>query len=176
LNFNVLVYRIFFNSFTRNGFKQRGHYLAWQIMQGIRTKHWYYWDNHKILIKSMKNVYTPVKVRKKKIAGRIELIPLRSKFRRRISVSVRWFIKVSIKQKKKTIYNFVKRVINELRLAYNKKGEVYNEKLTLESEVRKNRSNTRFLRKRRKRSRRKTKLRKKKKIRVRRKRKLIFEK
>jgi len=104
------------------------------------------------------------------------LIPLRSKFRRRISVSVRWFIKVSIKQKKKTIYNFVKRVINELRLAYNKKGEVYNEKLTLESEVRKNRSNTRFLRKRRKRSRRKTKLRKKKKIRVRRKRKLIFEK
>jgi len=49
----------------------------------------------------MYNLYTPVKTRKKKIAGRYVLIPGISSEKRSVGVAAKWLIKVAKKNKKK---------------------------------------------------------------------------
>jgi len=147
--FNPMIYLILFNSFTRNGMRHRSHKMAWEIMQNIRKKKWRrFTHNHVNLDNIFYNLFTPLRIRKKKVGGRIELVPSVPSYKYMIGAVVRWIKKGSTVIKKKNKFKYLESVIYELGNAFRKTGFSFHQKKMLEFEAEMNRKNVKYLKKR----------------------------
>ncbi len=146
---NPLAYKLFFKSFIKEGKKNYIYKVAHTVMQKIRMRKWRYYGNHQTFSVAFKNLITPVRVRRKKIASQIELVPsLIKKPRRTFGVAARWLRNASLSSHKKQKSCLEDKIAIEIGFSHNRSGLAYYEKRLLEWQVQINKKNMRFLQKR----------------------------
>eukprot|EP01116_Phalansterium_solitarium_P008693 TRINITY_DN22649_c0_g1_i1.p1 TRINITY_DN22649_c0_g1~~TRINITY_DN22649_c0_g1_i1.p1 ORF type:complete len:246 (+),score=77.95 TRINITY_DN22649_c0_g1_i1:54-740(+) len=139
------LYDLFFGSMIRHGKRSVAHRISYKFLTELRSSAQAAGVKsvHRYFANAVKRVSVPVKLIPKKVAGRIQRVPVPQDPKREISVASRMIQESARKFRKER--GMAKRVAAELDDAYAQRGNVWNKKVEIQKQAIYNRANTKLL-------------------------------